>query len=257
MVTKELIDYIKKCREQNISDEQIKSTLKEQGWTDEDINAGFSQIPQLTEPVQAAEITKPQKPKKKFLIPLIIIVGILIIGGGIFAYFQFFREGAKTGGEEQKNEIADWKTYKNEEYGFEFKYPDDWIVEDGIADETESIKKGYWIEVSHSEEVGEAEIYGKFGVALFNFNDNNKNFEEDISSVKRLFPDFEEINQNGLSGVRGTNYGQSGVAETMGRLEAFLGDRGVYHVSTYFMDFNDGNYKKQTELIRSTLKFIE
>lgn len=30
---------------------------------------------------------------------------------------------------QQKNETANWKVYKNEEYGFEFKYPDDYSFE--------------------------------------------------------------------------------------------------------------------------------
>jgi hypothetical protein len=42
------------------------------------------------------EPIKIQEPKKKFLIPVIIIIGVLIIGGGIFAYFQFFKEDSVT-----------------------------------------------------------------------------------------------------------------------------------------------------------------
>ncbi len=32
-----------------------------------------------------------------------------------------------------KNEITNWKTYRNEEYGFEVKYPNDWEVIDGVG----------------------------------------------------------------------------------------------------------------------------
>jgi len=83
MINQQLIEYIKQSKAQGVSDEQIKTTLKEKGWQDKDINKAFFQIltPQETE-----------KSKKKLLIPIIIIIGILLIGGGIFAYFQFFEK---------------------------------------------------------------------------------------------------------------------------------------------------------------------
>jgi hypothetical protein len=30
------------------------------------------------------------------------------------------------------NQLVDWKTYKNEQYGFEFEYPNDWIIKENI-----------------------------------------------------------------------------------------------------------------------------
>jgi hypothetical protein len=33
-----------------------------------------------------------------------------------------------------KDETANWKTYKNEEYGFEFKYPEGWYIEERSGD---------------------------------------------------------------------------------------------------------------------------
>jgi hypothetical protein len=139
MITKELIEYIKTCRKQNIPDEQIKSALKEQGWADKDINTGFSQIPQFTEPIQSVESIKTQKPKKKFLIPLIIIIAAIVFGGAVWAgYNYWFKDNAPEERLEQKQEqeqqsiaekekeTAEWKTYKNEDYGFELKYPGDW-----------------------------------------------------------------------------------------------------------------------------------
>ena len=50
---------------------------------------------------------------------LVLIILIILIGGGYFGW-QYF--GAPK--EEVKDETADWKTYRNEEYGFEFKYPE-------------------------------------------------------------------------------------------------------------------------------------
>jgi len=203
------------------------------------------------------EPIKIQEPKKKFLIPLIIIIGVLIIGGGIFAYFQFFKEGVKTEGEEQKNETADWKTYKNEQYGFEFKYPSDWMVTEKDADKTDTIKDGHLFEVSKYGTVGAAEISGVFEVNVFNFDDNQANFEKKITSIKRLYPNNREVSQDGLNGYKGENYVLDEAAETMTSLEVFLGNKGVYQVLIHYLEFKDGDYKKQTELIRSTLKFFQ
>lgn len=143
MVTKELIEYIKTCREQNISDEQIKSTLKEQGWADEDINAGLAQVPQYAEPIQLAESpesAETQKPKKKFLIPVIIIIGIIILGGAAWAGYNYWlKPGASEEqplqeqpisqgqqGEANLDETVDWKTYKFEKGGCQINYPKEW-----------------------------------------------------------------------------------------------------------------------------------
>jgi len=80
---------------------------------------------------------------------LIIIILILVIGGGII-YWQgkiineigefstinkpqeenvLPTDTSKTDTSQAENETADWKTYKNEKYGFEIKYPKNWQIE--------------------------------------------------------------------------------------------------------------------------------
>lgn len=65
----------------------------------------------------------------KLLAPKIVgIVIVLLIVGGIFAwqYFGIPKEETEAP-EELADETANRKTYRNEEYGFEFKYPSDII----------------------------------------------------------------------------------------------------------------------------------
>jgi len=61
---------------------------------------------------------------------LIIVLIAIIIGGGILVWWRLEMPKeevkipqVKTPKEEAKDETADWKTYQNEEYGFEFRYP--------------------------------------------------------------------------------------------------------------------------------------
>ena len=78
---------------------------------------------------------------------IIIIVAVAVIAvGGIFLYLQKFSVHIATqsvaGGQtpvtnaqsnpnvqNSNTKTADWKTYKNDEYGFEIKYPYDWSMQ--------------------------------------------------------------------------------------------------------------------------------
>jgi len=62
----------------------------------------------------------------KFL--LIVVVLAVIVGGGAL-WYEKRPEQQYQPVEIKKSEIANWETYRNDEYGFEIKYPKDWQVE--------------------------------------------------------------------------------------------------------------------------------
>jgi hypothetical protein len=73
--------------------------------------------------------------QKGFVVPLIIaIVAVLTIGGGIY-YSQKKSEvpsntisgsNSTASSKNVSDEMSGWKTYRNDQLGFEFKYPSDW-----------------------------------------------------------------------------------------------------------------------------------
>jgi len=63
--------------------------------------------------------------RNKLFLILGAIAILILVGGGIFIYqYKIPNVNIKN-----QSETADWKTYKNDEYGFEFKYPQDWEVD--------------------------------------------------------------------------------------------------------------------------------
>ena len=71
--------------------------------------------------------------QKGFVIPLVIVViALLAIGGGIYAYQKNTTQRVQIGDTNATSTIdtVNWKTYKNTELGFQFMYPSTWNLED-------------------------------------------------------------------------------------------------------------------------------
>jgi len=77
------------------------------------------------------------KSKTNWKFILIILILAILVGGGILGYLRYFKremisltkfpEIKKP--EKIEDETANWKTYRNEEYKFEVKYPPDWGID--------------------------------------------------------------------------------------------------------------------------------
>ncbi|MDP2820593.1 MAG: PsbP-related protein [bacterium] len=71
---------------------------------------------------------------KKIKYLIIFVVIILIVGvGGFLAWQQGWIPTLKSFSKLTSDETTDWKIYKNEEYGFEFKYPSFWNIGESNA----------------------------------------------------------------------------------------------------------------------------
>ena len=92
MVNQQLLDYIKQQLGQNVSKEQIKSSLLSNGWEAADIEQGFNAIfPQAStiSSVPQQTINTPKSTHKNIKIFSIIFILILLgaIGGVVYAYY--------------------------------------------------------------------------------------------------------------------------------------------------------------------------
>lgn len=109
------------------------------------------------------------------IISLLIVVGLII--GGVFAYIYFSKsQNPMTNVQSNSNiqnpntETADWKTYRNNEYGFEFKYPKEWAI-------AEERGEDYFLVLIGKQEP--IEVSG-----IFAFSVRQKTEEEYLNSLK-------------------------------------------------------------------------
>ena len=81
-------------------------------------------------------------PKKKNLI-IAMIVALMIVGVAGYCLYRNLQQPVTPlqGGEPvAEDKIADWKTHRNEEYGFEVKCPKDWKIEEAVIADSEESK---------------------------------------------------------------------------------------------------------------------
>lgn len=179
----------------------------------------------------------PKSPKSKKPIFLIVVIFILIIGIGILAWQLFVGSGQET--------------FASEEYGFEIQYPKSWTIEE----ETKETK--YRLDIYHPKNLAEADTYGNIAIEVFVRSDNKEFFEKQIDLLKNKIEVgiFEEISANGINGYKRTELYQEGEGEAMVITELFP-DKG-FRILVWSIDSANKKYKKKTEEILSTFKFLD
>lgn len=86
---------------------------------------------QLLTPTPAPDQSFNLGPKKSQHLGVIFFVLVLLVGVGAFAYYSGIKQPAPDNSQNvATDETKYWKTYRNEEYGFEFEYPTNWHAHD-------------------------------------------------------------------------------------------------------------------------------
>lgn len=96
MINQQLLDYIKQQVLQGVNREQIKSSLMTNGWQASDIEEGFSAASSPVPPSQYLN-SSINAPTKIWKILAASLVGLVVIGGGIYFVTQtFFKSEGKS-----------------------------------------------------------------------------------------------------------------------------------------------------------------
>lgn len=107
--------------------------------------AGEPTPPPVSQPV-SQPLTPEVKPKKSFLLPVLLSLGTLVLGGSlVFAYFTFLEPGKITpqpaaslipSPSASPDLTAEWESYTNGEHSFSLRYPKDWQADEKQVPDT-------------------------------------------------------------------------------------------------------------------------
>jgi hypothetical protein len=138
MPNQQLVDYIKLSLERGVDKEQIKNLLLSSGWQEAEVNEAFDFVESLkqqhplsplndnqvyTQNLQSQAVFQESGKKKNVLFLVVsIFLGILLIGGGVFAYFYYFKETPEKVFEKMMGKISEIEKFvKTVEYQGEIK----------------------------------------------------------------------------------------------------------------------------------------
>ncbi len=194
----------------------------------------------------------PQESSKKLKFPTwlsvlgIVIAAVIVLGSVAWGGYELFKPAPpeETGeGEEQsaiEDEFADWKTYQNEEYGFEVKYPKDWTSTENSKEQIVFFEPGSGPSKEH------------LGDIFINIINNSKKLSID-EYIKVKPPIVTDKGNITMDGKTAKQILQSGMLE-------FLTT--IIPAGDYFIEITkEENYQEERDeaynKILSTFKFLE
>ena len=159
-------------------------------------------------------------------------------------------------------DTSDWKSYRNEEFGFEVKYPEDWFIYDYYYDGEKHSENLYIQNFSRPKEGGFSGIGGT-GCQLGVWIENNKyssiqewidvqkdNISEDLEKVF-----IEEVQVGEMEGSEITFLGS--FLGTGDSVIIILNNGIIYKISESWQDVPQENCQSIFDKILSTFEFIK
>lgn len=199
--------------------------------------------------------------QKGFSKILTLVIVLAAIATGVLVWWQW----QKPAEVEQlpANETANWQTYRNEEYGFELKYPNDW--QKGVEDFEDLV-------VFRSPRAQEASVaspqnnYGVISVRVL--ADRDAQGEIDIEKLGAKTIDEKAVIQEDSSLVAGREarrvelvYKIADDAKNLEISTYLEHQRYIYRIHLVMIDITDAGTEQQTRdiynIILSTFRFLE
>lgn len=131
------------------------------------------------------------KPKRNYA--FLLTLTFLLLLSGVFGVWYFSQVPPQDETEivATKDQFADWKTYRNEEFGFEFEYPKSSYIEQSSGDYLRI--QNYSDKETWNSSLSEGEYY-------LELQKTSNATEKDLRSCKDLMLNPKEIYINGLKG---------------------------------------------------------
>ncbi|MDP3990890.1 MAG: hypothetical protein Q8P63_01170 [Candidatus Nealsonbacteria bacterium] len=193
----------------------------------------------------------------------IIVIVIIVIAGGFFAW-QYWKMP-----EEVKDEINNWKTYQNKEYGFEIKHPSTWAVteEQDLWEERGFLKTIFEgpgkIEKRLVESMGQEEEIIESGAQLIVSYERGLSYDCEGVSGLRAFccpPECELVEISGKQATK-TLKKDVGFIQNNYQWQAEVDSENPFPRRVFFLlRYNPENYlsaEKNFSQILSTFRFLE